>query len=72
MSFENNLSLDFLKKDNENLSKNGQDSSEGIVPSKEFEEVSVNQNGDGTWSKSSVVKLMLKYLIIKSFLLRHR
>ena len=34
MSFENNLSLDFLKKDNENLSKNGQDSSEGIVPSK--------------------------------------
>ena len=56
MSFENNLSLDFLKKDNENLSKNGQDSSEGIVPSKEFEEVSVNQNGDGTWSKSSVEK----------------
>ena len=54
--YESNLSLDFLKKDNENLSKNGQDSSEGIVPSKEFEEVSVNQNGDGTWSKSSVEK----------------
>jgi hypothetical protein len=56
MSFENNLSLDFLKKDNQNLSQNGQDSSEGIIPSKEFEEVSVNQNGDGTWSKSSVEK----------------
>lgn len=56
MSFENNLSLDFLKKDNQNLSRNGQDSSEGIIPSKEFEEVSVNQNGDGTWSKSSVEK----------------
>ncbi len=54
--YESNLSLDFLKKDNENLSKNGQDSSEGIVPSKGFEEVSVNQNGDGTWSKSSVEK----------------
>lgn len=56
MSFENNLSLDFLKKDNQNLSKNGQDSSEGIAPSKEFEEVSVNKNGDGTWNKSSVEK----------------
>ncbi len=56
MSFENNLSLDFLKKDNQNLIQNGQDSSEGIIPSKEFEEVSVNQNGDGTWSKSSVEK----------------
>ena len=56
MSFENNLSLDFLKNDNKNLSKNGQDSSEGIIPSKEFEEVSVNQNGDGTWNKSSVEK----------------
>jgi hypothetical protein len=56
MSFENNLSLDFLKNDNKNLSKNGQDSSEGIIPSKEFKEVSVNQNGDGTWNKSSVEK----------------
>lgn len=56
MPFENNLSLDLLKKDNQNLSINGQDSSEGIVPSKEFEEVSINENGDGTWSKSSVEK----------------
>ena len=51
MTFENNFSLDFLKKDNQNLSINGQDSSEGINPSKEYEEVSITENGDGTWSK---------------------
>lgn len=56
MSFENNLALDFLKKDNQNLSRNGQDSSEGIIPSQTLEEVSVIQNDDGTWNKSSVEK----------------
>jgi hypothetical protein len=56
MPVENNFSLDFLKKDNQNLSVNGQDSSEGIIPSKEYEEVSINENGDRTWSKSSVEK----------------
>ena len=68
MSFEKNLSLDFLKKDNQNLSINGQDSSEGIFPPKEFEEVSTNENGDGTWSKSSVEKKspVKKDIIVRS------
>jgi hypothetical protein len=56
MSLDSNLSLDFLKKDNETLKNNGQDSSAGISSPKAFEEVSITQNSDGTWTKSSTKK----------------
>ena len=56
MSFDSNLSLDFLKKDNKNLEENGKDGTPEIVAPKEYEDVSINQNDDGTWSKSSVEK----------------
>ena len=56
MSLDSNLSLDFLKKDNETLKNNGQDSSAGISSPKVFEEVSITQNNDGTWTKSSTKK----------------
>jgi|TARA_Y100000289_G_C3923731_1_gene152017 hypothetical protein len=56
MSFDSNLSLDFLRKDNKNLEENGKDGTPEIVAPKEYEDVSINQNDDGTWSKSSVEK----------------
>ena len=56
MSFESNLTLNFLRKDNENLRKNGKDGTPEIVAPQEYEEVSFSQNDDGTWSKSSKKK----------------
>lgn len=54
MAYEFNYSLDFLKKDNTNLKNNGQDGSTGITAPNTFENVSIVQNGDGTWSQSSI------------------
>ena len=56
MSTPSNLSLDFLKKDNEELNQNGRDGSVGITAPKTIEEVTIVQNSDGTWSQSSVEK----------------
>lgn len=53
MSTPFNLSLDFLKKDTEELNQNGRDGSVGITAPKNIEEVKVNQNSDGSWNKSS-------------------
>jgi len=56
MSADSNLSLDFLKKDNENLKKNGNDGTPEIVAPQKYEVVSIVQNDDGTWSRSSTPK----------------
>ena len=56
MTFDSNLSLDFLKKDNENLKKNGNDGTPEIVAPQKYEDVSIVQKSDGTWSKSSEEK----------------
>ena len=56
MSVDSNLSLDFLKKDNKDLENNGKDGTPEIVAPKKYEDVTINKNGDGTWSKSSEEK----------------
>ena len=53
MSTPFNLSLDFLKKDTEELDQNGRDGSVGITAPKNIENVKITQNSDGTWSQSS-------------------
>jgi hypothetical protein len=53
MSTPFNLSLDFLKKDTQELDQNGRDGSVGITAPKEIEDVKITQNSDGSWSQST-------------------
>ena len=56
MSSDKNLALDLLNEDNKNLRQNGNDGSVGIEAVETFDDVKINQNDDGTWSRSSTPK----------------
>ena len=56
MSSDKNLALDLLNEENKNLSQNGNDGSVGIEAAETFDDVKINQNDDGTWSRSSTPK----------------
>jgi len=56
MSSDKNLALDLLNEENKNLRQNGNDGSVGIEAVETFDDVKINQNDDGTWSRSSTPK----------------